>query len=58
MAPKRRCAECWRLLWDAGLRVSHSARPIAECVRLNEQNTELHVSLLDVRFLSGDRGSV
>lgn len=42
-----------RSLWDAGLRVSHSVRTAAECCKLNEQNTELHVSLLDVRFLSG-----
>lgn len=49
-------AECWRELWDSGLRISHSARTVAECVRLNEQNTELHVSLLDARYLTGDQG--
>ncbi|MBV9083816.1 MAG: HD domain-containing protein [Acidobacteriaceae bacterium] len=48
-------SECLRALWDSGLRVSHSVRTIAECCRLNEQNTELHVSLLDIRFLCGDR---
>lgn len=41
-------------LWDAGLRLSHSVRTVAECVKLNEQNTELHVSLLDVRFVAGE----
>jgi len=48
-------SECWRALWDAGLRVSHSVRTVAECCKLNEQNTELHISLLDLRFLCGDR---
>lgn len=43
-----------RVLWDSGLKVSQSVRTIAECCRLNEQNIELHVSLLDLRFLAGD----
>jgi [protein-PII] uridylyltransferase len=45
-----------RSLWDAGLRLSHSVRTVGECVKVNDQNTELHVSLLDLRFLAGDRG--
>ncbi len=44
-----------RTLWDAGLRLSHSVRTIAECVTINEQNVELSVSLLDRRWLAGDR---
>ena len=43
-----------RSLWDAGLRVSHSVRTIAECTKVNQQNIELHVSLLDKRLLWGD----
>ncbi len=43
-----------RVLWDAGLKVSQSVRTVAECCRLNEQNIELHVSLLDLRFVAGD----
>jgi [protein-PII] uridylyltransferase len=43
-----------RLLWDQGFRVSQSVRTVAECCRLNEQNIELHVSLLDNRFLWGE----
>ena len=43
-------------LWDAGLRVSHSVRAPAECCELDERNIELSVSLLDQRFLAGDRG--
>ena len=44
-----------RSLWDAGLRASHSVRTVSECCQLNEQNIELHISLLDLRFLAGDR---
>jgi [protein-PII] uridylyltransferase len=42
-------------LWDCGLRVSHSVRTVAECTELNESNVELSISLLDERFLAGDR---
>lgn len=47
-------SNCLRLLWDLGLRVSQSAHTAAECCQLNEQNMELHISLLDARFLTGD----
>src|SRR5258705_5610755 len=42
-------------LWDAGLRMSHSVRTPAECTEVHDRNTELNVSLLDQRFLAGDR---
>lgn len=42
-------------LWDSALRVSHSVRTLAECLEVHEQNTELNVSLLDQRYLAGDR---
>jgi [protein-PII] uridylyltransferase len=42
-------------LWDAGLRVSHSVRTSAECLEVHPQNVELNISLLDQRFLAGDR---
>jgi [protein-PII] uridylyltransferase len=42
-------------LWDAGLRMSHSARTPSECCEVHDRNTELNVSLLDQRFLAGDR---
>ena len=42
-------------LWDAGLRVSHSVRTPAECTEVHDQNIELNVSLLDQRYLTGDR---
>ncbi len=43
-------------LWDTGIRLSHSVHTAAECSRLHEQNIELNISLLDKRFLAGDRG--
>ena len=42
-------------LWDAQLRVSQSVRTISELMRLVDGNSELHISLLDLRFLAGDR---
>src|SRR6266849_2260605 len=42
-------------LWDSGLRVSQSVRTPAACSELHDQNIELNVSLLDVRFLAGDQ---
>jgi [protein-PII] uridylyltransferase len=42
-----------RLLWDTGLRLSHSVRTIAECLELNDKNVELSISLLDRRLLDG-----
>jgi [protein-PII] uridylyltransferase len=47
-------AEFIRVLWDSGLKVSQSVRTVTECSRLNEQNTELHISLLDIRFIAGE----
>src|ERR1035438_5087501 len=46
-------SEFVRMLWDAGLRLSHSVRTIAECAELHEQNIELNISLLDRRLLGG-----
>ena len=42
-------------LWDAGLRLSHSVRTPAECSEVHDRNLELNISLLDQRFLAGDR---
>jgi [protein-PII] uridylyltransferase len=43
-----------RLIWDSGLRASHSLRTVEECTVIHEGNFELTVSLLDQRFLAGD----
>ncbi len=58
LAERRRAAisEFLRALWDAGLRVSHSVRSPSDCCELDERNVELSISLLDQRFLAGDRG--
>lgn len=40
-------------LWDSGLRVSHSVRSLSDCVHVAPDNTQLNISLLDVRFLAG-----
>ena len=42
-------------LWDSGLRLSQSVRTPAECTEVHNGNMELNVSLLDQRFLTGDR---
>jgi len=42
-------------LWDSGMRVSHSVRTPAECTEVHNDNIELNVSLLDQRYLAGDR---
>lgn len=47
-------SEFVRLLWDAGLRLSHSVHTLAECAEIHEQNIELNISLLDRRLLAGD----
>ena len=46
-------SEFVRLLWDAGLRLSHSVRTVAECAEIHEGNIELSISLLDRRMLAG-----
>jgi [protein-PII] uridylyltransferase len=44
-----------RFLWDNGLRLSHSVRTPEECCALDRRNIELAISLLDQRYLCGDR---
>jgi len=48
-------AECIRMLWDAGLRVNHTVRTVSECLEFREQNVDLNINLLDLRFLAGDQ---
>jgi [protein-PII] uridylyltransferase len=55
LANRESVAAFLRELWDAGLRVSHSVRTPAECLEVHDQNVELNISLLDQRFLAGDR---
>ena len=44
-----------RTLWDLGFRVSSAGRTLEECKRIEEDNAEFHLALLDRRFLSGDQ---
>lgn len=44
-----------RTLWDLQMRVSHSTHTLEDCGRLHAGNLEFSVSLLDARYLAGDR---
>jgi len=55
LANKEAIAVFLQRLWDAGMRVSHSVRTPAECTEVHDKNIELNVSLLDQRYLAGDR---
>jgi [protein-PII] uridylyltransferase len=41
-------------MWDAGLRASPATRTMKECDKVDPDNLEFTISLLDRRFLSGD----
>jgi len=43
-------------LWDLKLKLSPASRTLAECDRFDPNNTEFTISLLDCRYLAGDRG--
>ena len=45
-------------LWDLRMKVSPSTRTLAECDRFDPANVEFTVSLLDCRYLLGDRDLV
>ncbi|MGB7281101.1 MAG: [protein-PII] uridylyltransferase [Candidatus Acidiferrum sp.] len=47
-------ADFARTLWDLGFRVSSAGRTLEECKRIEEDNAEFHLALLDRRFLDGD----
>jgi [protein-PII] uridylyltransferase len=42
-------------LWDAGLQVGHAVRTVNESIRLAAHDMEVKTSLLDARYLAGDR---
>src|SRR5579862_4268821 len=42
-------------LWDLRLKLSPATRNLAECDRYDPNNTEFTISLLDCRYLAGDR---
>src|SRR3984893_5487961 len=42
-------------LWDLKLKLSPASRTLAECDHFDPNNTEFTISLLDCRYLAGDR---
>src|ERR1700690_955770 len=42
-------------LWDLRLKLSPASRTLSECDRYDANNTEFTISLLDCRYLAGDR---
>lgn len=42
-------------VWDLRLKLSPATRTLAECERLDPENVEFAISLLDCRYLAGDR---
>ena len=42
-------------LWDMGLKVGHATRSISECVRQAKADMTIRTSMLEARFLLGDR---
>jgi [protein-PII] uridylyltransferase len=42
-------------MWDLRLRLSPQTRALSECDRLNPENLEFTIALLDCRYLAGDR---
>ena len=42
------------ILWDAGFKVGHACRSIAECISEARKDQQSKTSLMDVRYISGD----
>ena len=43
------------MLWDSGLQVGHATRTIDDCVRLSKGDLTIRTSLLETRWLWGDK---
>jgi len=52
---KTEAAQLLQLLWDLGYTVGHSVRTVEECVSLAREDALIATSLLESRFLHGDR---
>ncbi|NWH09156.1 MAG: [protein-PII] uridylyltransferase [Alphaproteobacteria bacterium] len=44
------------MLWDLGLKVGHATRSLNECVRLAKSDMTIRTSVLEARYLWGDKG--
>src|SRR5678816_4016477 len=42
------------VLWDLGLKVGHSTRTVADCVRMAREDFTIRTALLEARHLDGD----
>ncbi|TDB78926.1 [protein-PII] uridylyltransferase [Micromonospora sp. KC721] len=51
-------ASLWYPIWDAGVRLDHSVRTVTEALAVAEDDVKVALSLLDARFVAGDRGLV
>lgn len=43
------------ILWDMGLKVGHATRNVDECIRLSRSDMTIRTSILEARFLCGER---
>jgi len=43
------------ILWDAGFKVGHACRSIAECISEARNDQQSKTALMDVRYISGDK---
>jgi len=43
------------MLWDMGLKVGHATRNIDDCVRLSKSDITIATTILEARFLTGNR---
>jgi [protein-PII] uridylyltransferase len=50
LAPK-----LWYPIWDAGLRLDHSVRTVAEALSVAHDDVKVALGLLDARWIAGDR---
>ena len=43
------------MMWDMGLKVGHATRSIDDCIRLAKQDLTIRTSLLEARYVAGER---
>ncbi|WP_406077063.1 [protein-PII] uridylyltransferase [Micromonospora sp. NBC_00858] len=48
-------ASVWYPIWDAGLRLDHSVRTVAEALSVAQDDVKVALGLLDARLVAGDR---
>ncbi|MBQ0895816.1 [protein-PII] uridylyltransferase [Micromonospora sp. U56] len=48
-------ASLWYPIWDAGVRLDHSVRTLAEALFVAQDDVKVALALLDARFVAGDR---